>query len=140
LASYRWLLKQALKGAVGLDACAMMDLGFSGPKLTWSNKKKRAGLAKISERLDRAWCNLGWRHLFQGAGVHHLPRTHSDHHPVLVDCEAIHAFVSRKRPVRMEAAWFIHPQFEELVKSSWEMTNWWRPLMCSRSGYSIGNT
>ena len=38
-----------------MNECQMMDLGFSGPKLTWTNKRELEGL--IQCRLDRVWAN-----------------------------------------------------------------------------------
>ena len=39
-----------------LDRCNMVDLGFSGPRYTWTNKRGISGL--IQERIDR-FCHLG---------------------------------------------------------------------------------
>ena len=38
-----------------LDACNLLDLGFNGPRFTWTNKRDQ-GL--VMERLDRFFCNL----------------------------------------------------------------------------------
>ena len=38
-----------------MNECQMMDLGFSGPKFTWTNKREVGGL--IQCRLDRVWAN-----------------------------------------------------------------------------------
>ena len=43
--------------ATTMDNCELVDLGFSGPKFTWSNKRK---LNPIMERLDRGWANSDW--------------------------------------------------------------------------------
>ena len=37
-----------------LDKCNMIDIGFSGPRYTWSNR--REVLALIQERIDRFFC------------------------------------------------------------------------------------
>ncbi|CAL9006204.1 unnamed protein product, partial [Prunus brigantina] len=42
------------------DSQEMLDLGFVGPKFTWTNKR-------VLERLDRAICNVKWRRLFSDA-------------------------------------------------------------------------
>ena len=44
-----------------LDACNLLDLGFNGPRFTWTNKRDR-GL--VMERLDRFFCNPSWQNLF----------------------------------------------------------------------------
>ena len=42
-----------------MNVCHMMDLGFSGPNFTWSNKREIGDL--IQCRLDRCWANLEWK-------------------------------------------------------------------------------
>ncbi|TXG73106.1 hypothetical protein EZV62_001685 [Acer yangbiense] len=53
-----------------VDECNLYDLGFSGPKLTWNNK--RDGKHNIQERLDRFLANSGWRDHFKDAQFSHL--------------------------------------------------------------------
>ncbi|GMP46214.1 hypothetical protein CsSME_00014459 [Camellia sinensis var. sinensis] len=48
-------LSRALKLKDCMDHCGMLDLGFSGPKFTWTNLRNTRAL--IRERLDRAWSN-----------------------------------------------------------------------------------
>lgn len=62
--------------------CNMLDLGAVGPKFTWRNC--RIGKALIQQHLDKAYCNILWRGLFLEAFVRNLPRTKSDHHPILI--------------------------------------------------------
>ncbi|KAK3231842.1 hypothetical protein Dsin_003723 [Dipteronia sinensis] len=45
-----------------LDHCRLEDLGFSGPKFTYSNKRK--GLDHIQERIDIGVCCYRWNQLF----------------------------------------------------------------------------
>lgn len=54
-----------------LNNGGLIDLGFSGPRYTWTNNRRGAG--KIRERLDRAVCNSLWQLRFSGHGVRHLP-------------------------------------------------------------------
>ncbi|KAL7262612.1 hypothetical protein ACSBR1_000886 [Camellia fascicularis] len=65
-----------------MNRCNLMDLGCSGPQLTSSNE--RQGLANTLERLDRAVCNSEWRMAFTEGAVRNLPRTYSDHSPLIV--------------------------------------------------------
>ena len=44
-------LNRALEFKKCLDSCNFVDLGFVGPKYTWTNKRKISNL--ILERLDR---------------------------------------------------------------------------------------
>ena len=66
-----------------LDECNTLDLGFVGPKYTWTNHRPITSL--ILERIDRCFVNLRWRLLYPEAIVTHLPRTFSDHCPILVE-------------------------------------------------------
>ena len=60
-----------------LEVCELHDLGFRGPKFTWSNCQD--GYELIKERLDRGSANLEWRVLFPDAEVVAEVATHSDH-------------------------------------------------------------
>lgn len=66
-----------------ISTCNFEDLGFSGGKYTWTNcRYNREDL--IFERLNRAFANPSWFNLFRHVSVTHLPRTHSDHHPIFL--------------------------------------------------------
>ena len=64
----------------------MVDLGFSGPRFTWPNKRGISDL--IQERIDRVFVNPEWWNLFSEARVTHLTWCHSDHCPVLLESSA----------------------------------------------------
>ncbi|GLT52016.1 hypothetical protein SLA2020_253800, partial [Shorea laevis] len=85
-----------------LDYCNMIDLGFVGPKFTWSNKRPISQL--IQARLDRAFANPSWNLLYPNAMVKHLPKTHSDHCPILLPVTSSpHHFGNR--PFRFQSMW-----------------------------------
>lgn len=52
--------------------CGLEDLGFSGMKFTWFNRRKKR---PIFERLDRILANANWLSLFPDYNVTHLPRS-----------------------------------------------------------------
>ncbi|KAI8025740.1 hypothetical protein LOK49_LG02G02406 [Camellia lanceoleosa] len=54
-----------------INNCNLIDLGSSGPRMTWTNN--RHGLANTMERLDKAMCNIAWRTLYPEATVKVLP-------------------------------------------------------------------
>ncbi|CAL2255075.1 unnamed protein product [Prunus armeniaca] len=64
-----------------IDRNHLVDLGFSGAKFTWCNKRNAKGI--IWKRLDRGLCSIDWRLLFPEAHLMHLPRVNSDHCPIL---------------------------------------------------------
>lgn len=76
-------LSRALEFKECIDNCNFLDLGFAGPKYTWTNKRPVTSL--ILERLDRCFANPSWKMLYPKAIVTHLPRTFSDHCPVLIE-------------------------------------------------------
>ncbi|KAK2966357.1 hypothetical protein RJ640_021501 [Escallonia rubra] len=65
-----------------INECGLIDLGCSGPKLTWTNSNR--GLANTQERLDRALVNSQWLVKNPSSSVTNLPRTTSDHSPILI--------------------------------------------------------
>ncbi|CAN0912002.1 Putative ribonuclease H protein At1g65750 [Linum grandiflorum] len=98
-----------------LHVCGLIDLEFKGPLFTWFRRDSRFGI--LQQRLDRGIANIRWRHLFPEASLLHLPRTHSDHCPVLLLSGGV-ASVARNRPFRLEAMWFEEESFRDLVENS----------------------
>ena len=76
-------LNRALEFKSCLDDCNFLDLGFSGPKYTWTNGRQVFDL--ILERIDRCFVNPAWRILFPEASVTHFPRVFYDHCHVLFE-------------------------------------------------------
>lgn len=114
------MYRKCARFARWIDDCELIDLGFSGPKFTWS---RGYGLRKISIRLDRALANASWRSLFPEATVSHLPNIYSDHTPLLIDLLGaipLQIFILQ-RPFRFQAAWLTHLEFRPFfVMDSWE--------------------
>ena len=109
-------LKQALEFKACLDSCSFVDLGFVRPKYTWTNKRQISDL--ILERLDRCFTNPIWRILYPKVVVTHLPRTFSDHHPVLIELWKTN--VNRLvRPFCFLTMWLLHPDFPRIVRKAW---------------------
>jgi len=65
-----------------LEECQLCDVGYTGPKFSWSNKRKDATFTK--ERLGQAVANKEWCALFQVVFVTILASRTSDHNPVYV--------------------------------------------------------
>ncbi|XP_030964009.1 uncharacterized protein LOC115985181 [Quercus lobata] len=66
-----------------LDKCNMINIGFAGPRYTWTNRREIQAL--IQERINRFFVIPQWCLLYPDAKVTHLPRYHSDHCPVLLE-------------------------------------------------------
>ncbi|XP_019200243.1 PREDICTED: uncharacterized protein LOC109193865 [Ipomoea nil] len=97
------------------DEC-LIDLGFSGPKLTWVKDGSTA--AYKGARLDRALCNLDWRIRFPEASVVHLPRIASDHAPLLVRLQGGRQH-SHNKHFLFQAAWLTHEDLGKTVQRLW---------------------
>jgi len=61
----------------------LFDLGFTGPRFTWCNNRSEE--ARVWSRIDRCLANGDWISLFPDALVKHLPRSGSDHAPLLLN-------------------------------------------------------
>ncbi|KAK9988333.1 hypothetical protein SO802_028572 [Lithocarpus litseifolius] len=99
-----------------LDACNMADLGFQGPRYTWTNKHDLCSL--IQERLDRFFANPDWCVLYPEAQVTHLPRSSSDHCPVLMELEP-QPNIRLNRPFRFHSFWLSDNPFPKIVQNAW---------------------
>jgi hypothetical protein len=101
-----------------LDDCQLGDLGFCGPKFTWSNG--RSGEDITRERLDRALANHQWCQLFNVVDVEVLYRCSSDHHPLLISFSNSTDIQWRKcRSFHYEASWAKNKGSMEAIKNVW---------------------
>ncbi|CAN6558737.1 unnamed protein product [Malus baccata var. baccata] len=69
-----------------LNAAALVDLGFNGPKFTW--RGMRYGNL-VEERLDRAAANVLWQNLWPHTSVLHETAICSDHCPIVVLSQSV---------------------------------------------------
>ncbi|XP_049399717.1 uncharacterized protein LOC125863742 [Solanum stenotomum] len=99
-----------------IEACGLMDLGFNGPRFTWSNQ--RGINFRIWKRLDRAMVNDRWLKDMPQTNITHLPSVGSDHCPLLMEMNA--------RPdnhikyFRFLNCWADQPSFTETVTDCWK--------------------
>ncbi|XP_028550676.1 uncharacterized protein LOC110092067, partial [Dendrobium catenatum] len=111
------------------------DLGFSGPKFTWSNNK--SGSSKIWVRLDRVLMNSEGLRLAPMASVKHLIRLASDHCPLLVSLDST-AHDRGSKWLRFEDIWLTYPATWKLVWKNWTKADFGDPddnlnQKCSRT-------
>ncbi|OMO73363.1 Endonuclease/exonuclease/phosphatase [Corchorus olitorius] len=104
-----------------IDQQHLIDLEASGCKFTWSNKQPPEYL--IKKKLDRALCNVHWRHCFSDAFVRNLPRAHSDHCPVAISLYGLVSTNLSARPFRFEAAWQSHESFPMVLLDAWNSSD-----------------
>jgi hypothetical protein len=103
-----------------LDDCGLMDMGFIGPKYTWTNRQD--GERNIKVRLDRAVANGDFLHIFDACTVENIITTSSDHLAILIkvmkegDQTVVYPV---QQSFRFEAAWMKAPDYSQTVEESW---------------------
>jgi hypothetical protein len=103
-----------------LDDCGLIDLGYSGPSFTWTNRQASDTLVRV--RLDRAVANEAFCTLFDDVNVENIITTTTDHFAVLIRLQSF-GQNSRQIPVqsgfRFEAAWLRAPDYREMLENAW---------------------
>lgn len=97
----------------------MVDLGYNGNPFTWSNE--RDGDDNIKERLDRVLANQAWLDHYPDTQVYHLPKTHSDHCPLLISTSK--SVSNGPFPFRCKECWLDHPDFHAFFCNNWNVDN-----------------
>lgn len=77
------------------------------------------------ERLDKVFGNEEWIELFPKSSIIHLPRTHSDHNPILIELIPKNRSLC-KIPFRLETFWCKHPEFQSLVRNNWNDSDYFK--------------
>jgi hypothetical protein len=101
-----------------LEDCGLSDLGFLGPKFTWTNGQ--FGDNFIKERLDRAVANRAWCALFPNREIRVLAARTSDHNPVMVRSLDVAATTTRfHRNFKFEAHWLADEECLGVIDDAW---------------------
>lgn len=98
-----------------INYCNLVDLGYKGSKYGWTNKRKLG--SNILERLNRLLANYDWVNLFPEAMVHHLPRTHLDDSPLLLNTQP--SRITKSPIFRLETMWTTHSDFINILRDNW---------------------
>ncbi|KAG5604805.1 hypothetical protein H5410_026297 [Solanum commersonii] len=106
-------MRKSLEFIGVIEACGLMDLGFNGPKFTWSNQ--RGINFRIWKRLDRAMVNDSWLQNMPHTCITYLPSVGSDHCPLLMEMVRGHEIASS---ISIPCCWVEQPSFEEAVSLS----------------------
>eukprot|EP00253_Pinus_taeda_P004450 PITA_04450 len=93
----------------------LVDVPTSNGLFTWTNK--REGSQQIASHLDRFLISDNATHLGGEFTASILPISGSDHWPI--ELQWTRPGNNLKRPFRFEEFWLTHPNFEELVRSTW---------------------
>ena len=96
-----------------IDECSFMDLGYVGPKFTWTRHFENG--RSIWERLDRGLANNGWFLKFPRSRVHHLQCDSSNHCPLLIVLAPLE-IPQRKKPFRFKELWLSNPSCGETIQ------------------------
>ncbi|KAJ0972346.1 hypothetical protein J5N97_020305 [Dioscorea zingiberensis] len=94
----------------------LFDLGYQGSPYTWCNNQ--GGLARRWARLDRFLANNAWLTNFDSYYNKHLPRTSSDHSPLLLSVKCFTHI--NKRIFRFENFWFDYESCHQTVLKAWK--------------------
>ncbi|KAK4707386.1 hypothetical protein R3W88_033075 [Solanum pinnatisectum] len=109
-------MKKSLEFIGVIEACGLLDLGFNGPRFTWSNQ--RGINSRIWKRLDRAMVNDRWLQDIPHTNITHLPSVGSDHCPFLMEIQARpHDYIKYFRFLNY---WADQPSFTDTVTRCWE--------------------
>lgn len=95
-----------------IESCGLTQVQFKGSPFTWWNG--RTGRDCIFERLDRVLVNSVMFNMGTHSEVEHLPRTGSDHAPLLLICED--RTQRQRKPFRFLNFWTEHDSFKEVVR------------------------
>lgn len=99
----------------------MLDLGYLGSHFTWV--RNRSNPLSLKSRLDRAVCNQEFRLLYPDGLITHLPRTTSDHSPILLSTFNTKAPDKALKPFKFQAMWMQHEGFVNFINQSWPKDN-----------------
>ncbi|GLT96466.1 hypothetical protein SLE2022_140850 [Rubroshorea leprosula] len=100
-----------------LEDCGLMNMETLGCKYTWC--RMRNGRPVLCERLDRILLNSDSQLLLQGAKAFNLPRTCSDHYPILLNMYTAASYPLVNKPTRFEAAWLSRDEFSRVFTDAW---------------------
>jgi len=109
-------MRKSLEFISVIEACGLMDLGFNGPKFTWSNL--RGINFRIWKRLDRAMANDKWLQDMPHTSITHLPSVGSDHCPILMEMNVKQA--NYIKYFRFLNCWADQPTFLDTVTDCWD--------------------
>ncbi|KAH9607766.1 hypothetical protein KSS87_022415 [Heliosperma pusillum] len=111
----------------------LIDIPYKGPRFTWCNNRK--GLARVYERIDKAYGSEDWFQLFPNTGLNHYPIQISDHAPIELDFNLIK--LQRRRPYKVDSWSLENGECLSLIRESWNIPLYGSPQFCLARKLSI---
>lgn len=97
-----------------INRLELIEIPLVDRAYTWSNKRDNPTLV----RLDRCFVNVLWDDTFPNTALSTLPRTASDHVPLVL---AASTNIPKSRCFRFENNWLRHATFKEAISQSIDM-------------------
>jgi exonuclease III len=94
----------------------LIEISPSNRKFTWSNNQSNL----IQAKLDRVFMSTDWEATFPLVRVLGLPKSISDHVPLLVDIGE--GCFRMKKKIRFEKWWMEREDFKEVVNRAWNVS------------------
>ncbi|XP_047264607.1 uncharacterized protein LOC124896806 [Capsicum annuum] len=108
-----------------ISSCNLEEVQFKGSKFTWWNERIEDEC--IFKRLDRFLVNNKIQDLFPVLEVENLPRSGSDHAPVLLYCNTVQEQIIK--PFKFLNFWLKKNSCMEVIKQIWKEKAFGNPFM-----------
>lgn len=108
-------LKKTIEFLSMIEDCGLVDLGFYGPRYTWSNGRGHCSI--VWKRLDRGLVNDQWRTSFSATTIIHLASPDSDHSSLPMEMHVRQEI--GKRYFKFLNCWVENQTFKPLVQQIW---------------------
>ncbi|XP_058762667.1 uncharacterized protein LOC131636038 [Vicia villosa] len=102
-----------------VSECNLLDVPMEGHPFTWI--KSRGTPHVIEERLDRALVTQDWLDIYPAAKLSNLLASHSDHSPILLQCEPYRRQRSQPYSFRFENSWLKEEELQGVVIKGWNV-------------------
>jgi hypothetical protein len=97
-----------------IESLNLREIALSGRQYTWASRRE----TPTYEKLDRVLASVEWEQKFPLVSVRALPRSGSDHTPLLID-SGNHAHLGNKSRFSFELSWFQQAGFYDMVAAEW---------------------
>ncbi|KAF9592580.1 hypothetical protein IFM89_016031 [Coptis chinensis] len=98
-----------------INDLGLVDLGFKGPKFTWSNNRRIGD--HVLERLDRAMASTEWIALFPHALVQTVANASSDHISLIINLD--NQEERNPRPFKFFNMWLANDACKPVIEKAW---------------------